>query len=291
MPYLHVPESLSEHLRVGFFEPERLRLTLERGQLRGKLSGRDALAVFGVVTLAPTQCPVVDEPACPSHAVQTDLLSLRGTHPEPVGLPQLHSGPCALSFDVVVNRRLRHSARRCRKVCGGPHGRHLPKVSELLAKHPRGVALEPVDQLTNRQIRRRIDKHVQVVRPDGKMLNLYGKLFGFLAEQRFKPVRDGFYQHLAASARYPDEMILKHDNRPSVVSVACCHKHSVARRKGRKHVVFDARRRFILSARAGGFLASTLVSVQPLWGCQTRRVQTPGTPHYLSLEFQAISLG
>jgi hypothetical protein len=91
------------------------------------------------------------------------------------------------------------------------------------------------------------------------MLNLDAKLFGFLAEQRFKPVRDGFYQHLAASARNPDEMILKHDNRPSVVSVACCHKHSVAHRKGRKHVVCDARRRFILSAKAGGFLASTLV--------------------------------
>jgi len=87
---IHVPESLLEHLRVGFFEPERLRLTLERGQLRGKLSGRNALGVFGVVTLAPTQCLVVDEPTCPSHAVQTDLLSLRGTHPERVGLPQLH---------------------------------------------------------------------------------------------------------------------------------------------------------------------------------------------------------
>jgi hypothetical protein len=159
-----------------------------------------------------------------------------------------------------VNRRLRHSARRARKVCGGPHGRHLLKVSELLAKHPRGVALEPVDQLTNRQRRRRIDEHVQVVGPDGKMLNLYAKLFGFLAEQRFKPVRDGSDQHLAASARTPDEMILERDNRPSVVSVACGHKHSVAHWKGRKHVVCDARRRrFILSAKAGGFLASTLV--------------------------------
>jgi hypothetical protein len=129
-----------------------------------------------------------------------------------------------------------------------------------LAKHPRGVALEPVDQLTNRQRRRRIDEHVQVVGPDGKMLNLYAKLFGFLAEQRFKPVRDGSDQHLAASARTPDEMILERDNRPSVVSVACCHKHSVAHWKGRKHVVCDARRRrFILSAKAGGFLASTLV--------------------------------
>src|SRR5215211_8351802 len=259
MPYLHVPESLLEHLRVGFFEPERLSLTLERGQFRGKLSGRDALAVFGVVTLAPTQCPIVDEPTRSGHAVQTDLLSLRGTHPEPVGLAQLHSGPRALSFDVLLNRRLRHSARRCRKVCGGPHGRHLPKVSELLAKHPRGVALEPVDQLPNRQRRRRIDKYVQVVGPDGKMLNLDGKLFGFLAEQRLEPGRDGSDQHLAPSARYPDEMILKHDNRPSVVSAACCHRHSVAHRKGRKHVVCDARRRFILSAKAGGFLASTLV--------------------------------
>src|SRR5215217_2391407 len=233
MPYLHVPESLSEHLRVGFFEPERLRLTLERGQLRGELSGRDALGVYGVVTLTPTQCPVVDEPTCPSHAVQPGLLSLGGTHPEPVGLSHLHLlGPRALSFDVLLNRRLRHSARRCRKVCGGPHGRHLSKVSELLAKHPRGVALEPVDQLANRQRRRRIDKHVQVVWPDGKMLDFDAKLFGFLAEQRFKPVRDGSDQHLAASARYPDEMILEHDNRPSVVSVACCHKHSVAHRKG-----------------------------------------------------------
>src|SRR5918992_3964316 len=100
---------------------------------------------------------------------------------------------------------------------------------------------------------------MQVVGPDGKMLDLDGKLFGFLAKQRFKPVRDGFYQHLAASARYPDEMILKHNNRPTVVSVACRHKHSVTHRKGRKHVVCDARRRFILCAKAGGFLASTLV--------------------------------
>src|SRR5215203_5577974 len=31
---IHVPESLLEHLRVGFFEPERLRLTLECGFAR-----------------------------------------------------------------------------------------------------------------------------------------------------------------------------------------------------------------------------------------------------------------
>ena len=154
------------------------------------------------------------------HAIHPALLIFRRKHPDPVALPQLHSGPRALSFDVLLNRGLRDSARRARKVCGGPHRRHLPKVRKLSPKNPRGIALEPVDQLTNRQRRRRVDEHVQVVGPDGKMLDFDAKLFGFLAEQRSEPIRDGFYQYLTPPARYPDEMILKHNNRPSVVSVA-----------------------------------------------------------------------
>ena len=64
---LHVPESLLEHLRVGFPEPERVRFALERGQLRGKLFGRYATAVFGKVALAPVKRPVVDESTRSSH--------------------------------------------------------------------------------------------------------------------------------------------------------------------------------------------------------------------------------
>jgi hypothetical protein len=181
---VHVSESLLKHLRVGLSEPERLRFALlERGQLRGKLFGRDALAVFGVVALAPCERPVVDEPARPGHLVQTGLLSLRRAHPEPVDLAQLHVlGPRALGFDVLLNRRFRDAARRGCEVRRGPHRGHLPKMRKVLAKNPRCVALEPVDELTNRKRRRSVDEHMQVVGLDREMLNANLKLLCFLAE-------------------------------------------------------------------------------------------------------------
>jgi hypothetical protein len=87
---IHVCESLLEHLRVGLFKPERIRLTLDGRQLGGKLSGGDALAVFGIVAFTSVQSPIVDEPTGSGHPVQSGLLSLRRAHPEPVDLSQQH---------------------------------------------------------------------------------------------------------------------------------------------------------------------------------------------------------
>ena len=129
-------------------------------------------------------------------------------------------------------------------------------MPKLLSKNSGGVALEPVDELTDRKRRRRVDEHVQVVGPDSQVLDPDAKLFGLLPEQHFEPVRYVSNEHGAPSARYPDEMILEHDHGTFVVYVARCHRHIVSCRKERNFAYGETWRRFILSAKAGGFLAS-----------------------------------
>ncbi len=216
---VHVLESLLEHLAVGLFEPQRIRLALESGQLRGELLRGDALAVFGVVALAPTESPVIDETPGSGHAVQPGFLSLCWAHPEPVDLSEVHLRPRTLSFDVLLNLLLRDMTRRGSKVRRGPHRRHPRKMREVLPKDASRVALEPVDQLADRERRRCVDEHMQVVRLDSKVLNANLKLFGFLPKQSFEPVRDVSDEDLAPSARYPDEVILEHNHGAFVVSM------------------------------------------------------------------------
>ncbi len=253
---VNILQSLLKHLRIGSLEPERIGLAFERGQLGGQLLCGDAFFMLCVVALAPLKRPVVDKPARAGHAIQTSLLGLRGTHPESKDPPELHLRSCTLSFDVLLNRRLRDATRRSRKVRGGPHRGHLPKMRELLPKNPRRIALEPVDQLTNRQRRRRVDEHVQMVGLDSKMFDLDRKLFGFLPKQRFKHIRNRSDQDLASSAGYPDQVVFERDNGAFVVSIALQDRQIVSHRKERDLVVGDTCRRFILSAKAGGFLAS-----------------------------------
>jgi hypothetical protein len=61
-------------------------------------------------------------------------------------------------------------------------------MPKLLSKNSGGIALEPVDELSERQRRRRVDEHVQVVGPDSQVLDPDGKLLGLLPEQHFEPL-------------------------------------------------------------------------------------------------------
>lgn len=124
-----------------------------------------------------------------------------------------------------------------------------------MPKNQRRVALEPVVQLADRNRGWCVDEHVQMVRLDSKTLDPDFEFVGFLSKQSYEPIRNGFDEHRTSAAGYPDEVVLQHDNRPSVVFVGCCHRHIVVYRMESTHVADEARRRFIFSAKAESFLA------------------------------------
>jgi hypothetical protein len=96
---------------------------------------------------------------------------------------------------------------------------------------------------------------MQVVRLNSEMFDGDFELFGFLTKQLFEPIRDGSNEHLASPARYPDEVILEHGHGASIVSVARQDRQILPLQKERSFFDDDTCRRFVLSAKAGGFLA------------------------------------
>jgi hypothetical protein len=88
---VYVLERLLQELGAHISQLERHRpVTLERGQLRTELLRRAASDVLGVVAHASLKFPVVYEPPCSSHAVQTGLLGLRRAYSELVDFAEPH---------------------------------------------------------------------------------------------------------------------------------------------------------------------------------------------------------
>ena len=73
-------------------------------------------------------------------------------------------------------------------------------MREALPKSPRGVALEPIDELTNRKRWRSVNEHMQVVGLDGEMLDANLKFFGFLASKSVTSFASLHWQFLGAVA-------------------------------------------------------------------------------------------